>query len=219
MRNRRELRLSLLVDRVARWFIRTGGAVIIAAVMLVFVVLLVESAPIFLRPQLRPVAGFQNVLLVPPPDLDPAACVTDPYGGYLTCVTRNGHAVTVDLKQKTTVATEPVLSVTRTGTLKAATHDRWANTLVLLTSRGDLYSLRLNWQWRYTRNRLRRLAGIRWELKHWVRIEADPDSVKQIAYLPEETQAHEGWIAVLFPFRILRSDAKWRRRSSVKRNR
>lgn len=167
-------------DAVARVAIRTGGLLVIVAILGVAFVLLAESWPLFRSPALQPVA----VGVSPEQAFLPVLATTllmDDYGETLMGIAPDGqwHLLAwPSLRRLQTGVlmppTEKVDSTPPTPSVTAGWADPWGRRGAVARPSGQIWLWEATWNWQYEGDR-RTLAGLSVQALPWVQVPLAPD--------------------------------------------
>ncbi len=186
------------VDVVARVSIRTGGLLVILAILGVALVLVAESWPLFRPPVFRPVPAGVS----PGPAALPVWATTllmDDYGETLVGVAPDGqwHLLAwPSLRRLQTGVlvppTERVGSAASSPSVPAGGADPWGHQGAVATASGQIWLWKPTWNWQYSGNR-RTLAGLSVQAVSWAQVPLTSDeAVTRLAVQagdrPEQTR-------------------------------
>ncbi|MFP4202778.1 MAG: hypothetical protein ACLFS4_00405, partial [Opitutales bacterium] len=88
-------RQTLLVDRVMTWFVKAGGALVMAAVFAIFLFIFIQVIPLFSSPKVEKTGHIQTPLR----DGEPIAAVgTDEWGELPFFLTESGTLYFADIE-------------------------------------------------------------------------------------------------------------------------
>ncbi|MCS7312490.1 MAG: hypothetical protein NZ742_06220, partial [Acidobacteria bacterium] len=163
------------VDAVARVAIRTGGLLVIVAILGVALVLLAESWPLFRSPTLRPVSRGAS----PEPTAPFALATTllmDDYGETLVGVALDGqwHLLAwPSLRRLQTGNLMPPMgqvgSAPSTPPVTAGWSDPWGRRGAVATASGQIWLWEPTWNWQYVGDR-RTLTGLSVQALPWAHV-------------------------------------------------
>jgi phosphate transport system permease protein len=167
-------------DVIARVLIRTGGLLVIVAILGMAFVLVAESWPLFRPPVFRAVGVSSEATPLP---VLPSTLLMDEYGETLVGVAPDGqwHLLAwPSLKRLQTGVlvppTEQVGPAGPTPPVLAGGADPWVHRGAVVTVSGQLWLWEPTWNWQYAGNR-RTLVGLSMQTLAWTQVPLNPGEV------------------------------------------